>query len=123
MSVQNEMTLSPMLIRFGVDKVDRRATRSRTVREVFSPLPDELTPVSDTPNTGSVIGELDLKFPANVVGIRVFLKEKPNDHSLLGLHSTVKNLNVQKHESFQGSLFSRGEGPDAQPWCSEVALY
>jgi hypothetical protein len=62
--------------------------------EVFLPLPNELTPASDTLNTVSVIGELCLKPPVNVVGVRVFVKEKPNAHSLLGLHPVVKDLNA-----------------------------
>jgi hypothetical protein len=56
--------------------------------EIFSLLPEELTPASDTSNTVRFIGELRLKSPVNVV--RIFLKEKPNDHSLLVLHPTVK---------------------------------
>jgi hypothetical protein len=58
--------------------------------EVFSPLPDELTSMSNTSNTVSIIGELCLKSPVNVVRIRVVLQEKSNDHSLLVLHPTVK---------------------------------
>jgi hypothetical protein len=64
--------------------------------EVFSPLPDELTPASDTSNAVGVIGELCLKPPVNLVRVRVLLKEKRNDHSLLGLHPAVKNLDVQR---------------------------
>jgi hypothetical protein len=63
--------------------------------EVFSLLPDEPTPASDTSNDVSVIDELYLKSLVNVVNIRVFLKEKPNDHSLLVPHPVVKNLNVE----------------------------
>jgi hypothetical protein len=64
--------------------------------KVFSPLPDELTPASDTLNIVGVIGELCLKPPVNVVPVRVLLKEKPNNHSLLGLHPAVKNLDEQR---------------------------
>jgi hypothetical protein len=59
--------------------------------EVFSPLSDELTPVSDTSNTVNLIGELCLKPPVNVTRGHVFLKEKPNDHSLCVLHPVVEN--------------------------------
>jgi hypothetical protein len=52
--------------------------------EVFLPLFDELTPASGILNTVGLIGELSL----NVV--RVFVKEKSNDCSLLGLHPAVK---------------------------------
>jgi hypothetical protein len=59
--------------------------------EIFPPLPDELTPESDTSNTMSVIGELCAKTPVNVVCVRAFVKEKLNDHSSLILHPAVKN--------------------------------
>jgi hypothetical protein len=51
--------------------------------DVFLPLPDELTPASDTSNTVSIIGELCLKSPMKVVCVRLFLREKPKDHLLL----------------------------------------
>jgi hypothetical protein len=80
--------LSPMLTRFGVAKIDRRATRPRIVMDVFSSLPDELTSSSHASNTVSVIGELCLKSLVNAV--RVCLQEKPNRRSLLRLHSAMK---------------------------------
>jgi hypothetical protein len=49
--------------------------------EIFFPLPDELTPMSDTSNTVSVIGELCRKSSVNVV--RVFLQDNSRDQSLL----------------------------------------
>jgi hypothetical protein len=58
--------------------------------DVFSLLPDELTPTSDTLNAVSVVGELCLKPLVNAVRVRVCLQEKPKDHSLLGFHSGVK---------------------------------
>jgi hypothetical protein len=87
---------------FGVDKGYRRAARPRIVMEVFSPLSDQLTltlrPPSDTSNPVGVIGELCMKSPVNVVRVRVrvLLREKPSDHSLLILHPAVNNLNVQR---------------------------
>jgi hypothetical protein len=33
----------------------------------------------------------------NVVHIRIFVKEKRNDHSLFRLHPAAKTLNVQRH--------------------------
>jgi hypothetical protein len=66
-SVQNEMALSPML-----------------------------TPVSDISNTVSVIGELFLKPPLNIVRVRVFLHDKLNDQVLLVLSLAAKNLKVQR---------------------------
>jgi hypothetical protein len=73
-----------------IDKVDRRETRPRVVIDVFSPLPDELRQVCDYSNTVSVIAELSLKPPLNIIRIRFCLKEKPDDHSLLGLNPTGK---------------------------------
>jgi hypothetical protein len=108
---------------FGVDKLCRRAARSCIVMEVFSPLPDELTPASDISNTLAVIGKLFLKPRVNIVRVRVLLKEKPNDHSLVLLHPAVKNVNVERCSHFSGSLLSLGEGPDAQLWCSEGRQY
>jgi hypothetical protein len=69
---------------------------------VFSPLRDELTPASHTSNTVGVIGELYLKPPVNVVRacVRVILKEKSNEHSLLVIHPALKNLNVERCEHF-----------------------
>jgi hypothetical protein len=61
-------------------------------------LPDELTPADETSNTVGVIGQLCLKLHATVVRVRVrvLLKEKPNDHSLLVLYPAVKNLEAQR---------------------------
>jgi hypothetical protein len=84
---------------FGFDKIDRLVTRPR-IKNVFSHLPDELTHASDTSNTVCMI-KLCLKPPLNVIRVRVFLKEKPNDHSLLALHPAVKNLNTQRDEHFK----------------------
>jgi hypothetical protein len=81
--------------------------------EVFSPLPDELTPASDTSNTRSVISELCLKPPVNIFRVCVLLEEKLNGHSLLMLHPAAKNLSIQRYEHFEGSLLSLGQGPDA----------
>jgi hypothetical protein len=53
--------------------------------DVFSPLFDEVTPASGTSNALSVIGEIYLKALVNLVRVRTFLTEKPNDHSLFGL--------------------------------------
>jgi hypothetical protein len=58
--------------------------------EIFSPLSGELTAASDTSKNVSLIGELCLKPPVNVVRVRIFLKAKPNDHSLLALHPAAK---------------------------------
>jgi hypothetical protein len=58
--------------------------------EVFLPLPDERTPTFGTSKTVNVIGELGLKPPGNIVRVRIFVKEKPNDHSLLVLHPAGK---------------------------------
>jgi hypothetical protein len=74
----------------GVDKADPRTIRPLIIMELFSSLPDELTSASDTSNTVSTIGELCLKPAVNVVRVRVFLNETPNDHSLLVLHPAVK---------------------------------
>jgi hypothetical protein len=63
---------------------------------IFSPLPEELTRASETSNTGSIIDKLSLKPPVNSVRVRVFLKEKMNDHSLLVLQPGVKNPNVER---------------------------
>jgi hypothetical protein len=57
--------------------------------EIFPPLPDKLAPACDTSDTASVIGELCLKHPVNV--LPVFLKEKSNDHSLPVLYPAVKS--------------------------------
>jgi hypothetical protein len=64
--------------------------------DLFSPLLDELTPAFDSSNTVSIIGELCLKPPVNVVRVRVSLKKKSNDHSSLGLHQAVKNRKAQR---------------------------
>jgi hypothetical protein len=64
--------------------------------DIFSPLPDELTPASDNLNTVSVTRELCLKPPMNVARVCVLSKEKLNDHSLLVLHPAVKFLNAQR---------------------------
>jgi hypothetical protein len=48
--------------------------------EFLSPLPDELIPAPNTSNTVDAFGELCLKLSVNAVG--VFLKDKPNNHSL-----------------------------------------
>jgi hypothetical protein len=64
--------------------------------EVISPLPDEQTPASDTSNTVGIIGELFLKPPLNIIRVRLFLREKSNDHSLLVLHPAVKSFNAQR---------------------------
>jgi hypothetical protein len=90
---------------------------------VFSALSNELTPVSNTPNNISVIGELCLKPPVNVVRIRVFVKEKSNGRVLLAVHPAMKNLNVQRNSYCQGWLLSPGEGSVAQRWCSEDTQY
>jgi hypothetical protein len=86
--------------------------------EVFSPLPDELTPAPDTSNPVRVIGELCLKPHMNVVRFRVCLKEKSNDHLLLILHPGVKNPKVQRRYYFYGSLLSRIEArmPSSGGW-------
>jgi hypothetical protein len=70
--------------------------------EVFPPLPDELTSTPRSSNTEGVISELCLKPPVNGVHVRVrvILKEKANDHSLLVLHPAVKNVDVQKCQHF-----------------------
>jgi hypothetical protein len=78
-----------------VNKVDRQTNGPRIAMEVFSPLPDKPTPVSDTSRTVSVIGELCLMLSVNVVRIRISLKAKPNDRLLSVLHSAAKNLNLQ----------------------------
>jgi hypothetical protein len=66
--------------------------------EIFSTLPDELTLISAayTSNNVGVIGELCLKPPVNVLCVRVSLKGKPNDHSLLVFYPAVKNLDLQR---------------------------
>jgi hypothetical protein len=81
---------------FGVDEVDRQATRPRTTMDLFLPLPDELETVSDTSNTRSVMNELCMKPTVNVVRICLAFKEKLNGRSLLALHPAAKNLNAQR---------------------------
>jgi hypothetical protein len=80
--------------------------------EGFLPLLDELTPAFDTLNNVRVINELDLKSPVNVVRVPVFVNEKPNDHSLLGLHPAMKNRSIQKRSHFRDrcSLEARAGG-------------
>jgi hypothetical protein len=83
--------------------------------EVFSPLPDERTRASDTSNTVAVIGELCLKPPVNVVRIRVLVKEKPNEHSLLVLDpavkiSTYRNISISNDRC---SLSARARMPSS----------
>jgi hypothetical protein len=85
--------------------------------EAFSPLPDELTPASDTSNTVKFINELCLKLSVNVVRVRVFLKEKPNDHSLVGRHPKVKNLNIEEL-----SIFEERCSLDGGPGCLAMVL-
>jgi hypothetical protein len=75
--------------------------------EIFSPLPDKLTPAPDTSNTVRVIGELCLKSPMNVVRVRAFPQDKPIDHSLLELDPAVENTNVLRRGHFQWLLLSR----------------
>jgi hypothetical protein len=74
--------------------------------EIFSPLPNELTPTPDTSNTLSVIGELRLKPPLNVVRVRVFLQEKTNDRLLVVLHAGAKIPNIHRCSHLSGLLLS-----------------
>jgi hypothetical protein len=48
--------------------------------------------MSDTSNVVRAVGELRLKPAVNIVGVRVFIQKKPNDHSLPALHPAVKIL-------------------------------
>jgi hypothetical protein len=90
-----------VLTRFDVDKVDRLATRPRIDIEMISPLSNQLTPASGTSNIVRIISELCLKHPVNGACVCVFLKEKPNDYSLLASNPTVKNINVQGRQHFK----------------------
>jgi hypothetical protein len=86
--------------------------------KVFSPLPDELKPAPDTSNLGSIIGKLSLKPLVNVIGVLIFLKEKPNDRSLLVLHPAMKNINMQECQHFSNrcSLQARSRMPNFSAW-------
>jgi hypothetical protein len=83
--------------------------------EVFLPLLDELTPTSDTSNTVSVISELYLKPPVNVVRVRVFLEKKPNDHSLLVFQQ-------QKPKHTKTLIFFRIAGLDAKALMPSIGV-
>jgi hypothetical protein len=65
------------------------------VMDIFLPLPDELTSVSDTSSTVSVVSELCLDPPIHVVRLCAFVQGKSNNHSLLALPPVAKNLNLQ----------------------------
>jgi hypothetical protein len=114
-------SLSPMLTRFW-------CRESRSADDLTSDhhgnsisITGWMAPAFDPSNTGRVTGEVFLKLPVNVVC--VFLQEKPNDHFLLEFRPVVNNLNVQRSEQIEGSVFSFDEGWDVQLSCSEGLQY
>jgi hypothetical protein len=74
-----------------IEKSDWRSAWSLFVTEVFSTLLHVLTRAADSLPTVASIFELRLKLPMNLVRHEVFLVEKSNNHSSVGVHSAKRN--------------------------------